>query len=233
MYRLFHLTAWGAATLPTRGLREALESISPDCLVPHRLNAVFQSAAKATVRLWQEDCFDIGKGCTLGSGFVYRTHEGGRVQILTNAHVTGEYGHVGVTLGEHQRTGRVIDMNSELDLAIVDAYCFPVPQALELSKTVPDKWDYIGISGYRKGVSGLSPFQAVVVARQDGYLYFTGSVASGHSGSPNLSLDGEVVGIVTGRGAQPVQGAGGALYDAGKGYPTAVVADALESMASR
>ena len=122
-----------AATLPTRNLREALESIGADCLVPYKLNGVFESAADATVRVWRENC--LNEGCTLGSGFVFREGADGQVNILTNAHVIAEFDSVGITLGEHRGTGEVVDRDAELDLAIVSACCFPNSPALKLGKT--------------------------------------------------------------------------------------------------
>ena len=100
--------------LPTRGLREAMESIHSDCLVSQRLNAVMEDVAPSVVRILQNDCRE--SECLVGSGFIYYVDDEGRAYVVTTSRVVEGHSAVTVRSNASEYIGEVIGRDRSKDL---------------------------------------------------------------------------------------------------------------------
>ncbi len=174
-----------------------------DSLSPSALSGAISAAASAMVERVRPSVVLVrsgGRGA--GAGVIWRSDGG----IITNAHVVAHTrGEVQVILADgRELTGKVVNSNPTLDLALLEVDAKDLPAALvadsstlrvgELVFAVGHPWgqrDYVtaGI------VSGLGNIGVPHTGRTAQYIRSDVHLAPGNSGGPLLNARGEVVGI--------------------------------------
>lgn len=145
----------------------------------------------------------------LGSGFVYRTSDGNRSLVVTNAHVVGDAATVAVQFNrEEVRQGTVVGTSDLADLAVVGVDDTPAyVEALPVARTQPQHGQPVAALGSPLGfeatithgiVSGVNRtlptdrgFSIPDVIQTDA------PISAGNSGGPLIDCGGRVVGVNT------------------------------------
>ncbi len=177
-------------------------SVSPEIPDVDVDTAAVRSASRSVVRVSGEvpGC----PGVMTGSGFVVAAN-----RVMTNAHVVaGADSPVIRAPGELPRRGRVVHLDTKNDLAIVATDGLATPALRFADATKP------GSEGVVVGYPGGGPLrldparllaERPTVVTKDGrsthrsVVTLAASIASGNSGGPVVSGDGEVVGVIFAR----------------------------------
>ncbi len=203
--------------------REPASSTSSDAPDEAQLRAVAEQAGGSVVRVEAPVCGAAGR-YSQGTGFVAAADDGGRF-VVTNAHVVGDARDVSVEGARGTDRARVVVADSAADVAVLDVDGDTGP-ALPLASEPADNGTPVVVLGHPEG-GPLTATAGVVVQRLPVSTVDEASVAPGNlpsdlrevyrlaadvrhgnSGSPLLTTDGTVVGVVNAAG----------LGESGTGY---------------
>lgn len=148
-----------------------------------------------------------------GTGFFVSN----RGHIITNAHVVKGCRDVSVRGAVPKATGKVLALDEEHDLALIQTQTMP-PSVAVISQAEYriNPGDQVTVIGYPQehGVTGLYDVKQARVTDLKGplnephWIQFSDSAQQGNSGGPLLDASGYVIGVVTGK-AQRIQSVAG------------------------